>query len=360
MFIHGRQRRELPGRRPQADLDELSAQGFLRKVGTETGNVFYTVTPAAHAERDKLAARSQPAIAKQRPTEPAPEFATAQSLLTRLNDLADAARTALDALLDVSTVEERFERGSGVIVPYPWRWGALEPSERPLLGEAQERVQEWLTSARRVFVTSGPEHVRDFDDAASTLRTAVDRSSGGHGPSAGDLEGARRYVHQALDHQLALLDELPAAHRPALTMVVPDTNALIADPDLERWVIPEPATIVVPAQVVSELDCKKQDPRIGQKASSLINRFKEYGRRGDTRRGVRLAGDRFFRELALHPDMTELPGLDPMHADDRILASALMLAQQELTSAVVAITRDRNVFNKARQLELPAVDVADV
>jgi predicted ribonuclease YlaK len=47
---------------------------------------------------------------------------------------------------------------------------------------------------------------------------------------------------------------------------------------------------VVAAQVVAELDSKKQDRAIGKKAASLISRFKEYARRGDTRRGVPLAG----------------------------------------------------------------------
>jgi hypothetical protein len=360
VFIHGRQSRELPGRRPHGDLEELVAQGFLRKAGTQTGNVLYTVTPSAHAERDKYASRAQPAAPKQRPTTPAPEFATAQSLLDRLSELADAARSALDALLDVSTIEESFSAETPIIGLNPWRWGALEASKRPLLGDAQERLPEWVTSARRVFVTSGPEYVGSFDDATGTLRSAIDRSPGGDGPSAGDLDGARRYIHEALDHQLALLDELPAAHRPAATLLVPDTNALIADPDLERWVTPEPSTIVVPAQVVIELDGKKQDPKIGKRATSLINRFKEYARRGDTRRGVRLAGERFFREIALHPDMSELPGLDPTHGDDRILATALQLAHRELTSVVTVVTRDRNAQNKARQLELPTVDVADV
>jgi hypothetical protein len=46
------------GRRPHADIHELRAQGYLRKVGSETGNVFYTVTPAAHAERDVRASAS--------------------------------------------------------------------------------------------------------------------------------------------------------------------------------------------------------------------------------------------------------------------------------------------------------------
>jgi predicted ribonuclease YlaK len=58
--------------------------------------------------------------------------------------------------------------------------------------------------------------------------------------------------------------------------------------------------------------------------------------------------------------MSELAGLDPSHGDDRILATALELAHRELPSTVIVITRDRNAANKARQLELPAVDVADV
>ena len=40
----------------------------------------------------------------------------------------------------------------------------------------------------------------------------------------------------SLDAQMALLDELPAAHLSPSTPLVPDTNALIADPDLEHWV----------------------------------------------------------------------------------------------------------------------------
>ena len=75
---------------------------------------------------------------------------------------------------------------------------------------------------------------------------------------------------------------------------------------------------------------------------------------------VRLAGQRSFREIAFHPDMTDLPGLDPANAGDRILATAPQLAHRELSSTVIVVTRDRNMHKKARRLELPAVDVADL
>jgi hypothetical protein len=360
VFIHGRPSKELPGRRPHADIDELRAQGYLRHLETSAGNAYFAVTPVAHAERDRLAAATRTPAAKRRPSEPAPEFETAQSYLDRLQVLANAARSALDTLFEVSGVEERFGLGDGVITPYPWRWQALEPRHRPILGEAKDRLDEWLTTARRVFVSTSPAHLSDFEDAAGRLMDAVDRASSGHGPAASTVPEAREYVLEALNSQLALLDELPAAHRQASTLIVPDTNALVADPDLESWVVPEPATIVIAAQVVAELDSKKQDPTIGKKASSLIKRFKEYARRGDTKRGVRLAGQRLFREIALHPDMSQFPELDSANADDRILATALQLAHRELTSVVIVVTRDRNAANKARHLELPAVDVADV
>jgi hypothetical protein len=74
VFLHGRQTREL-GRRPHADIDELGAQGYLRKIRTDTGNAYYAVTPTAHAERERIGSRQLQGeqAAKRRPMTPAPE-----------------------------------------------------------------------------------------------------------------------------------------------------------------------------------------------------------------------------------------------------------------------------------------------
>jgi serine/threonine protein kinase len=60
VFLHGRQTRELDGRRPHADISELEAKGFLRKAKSATGNDYFVVTAEAHAERDKIAERESP------------------------------------------------------------------------------------------------------------------------------------------------------------------------------------------------------------------------------------------------------------------------------------------------------------
>ena len=166
-----------------------------------------------------------------------------------------------------------------------------------------------------------------------------------------------------LSRQLHLIDRLPGAVETPELLIVPDTNALLADPALAQWVLgDEPATIVVPQQVVAELDRKKAEgnEKVAKKADSIIRRFREYGRRGDTLAGVKLVGKRLFKELPDSPDMSLVPDLDPNHADDRILASAVAISAAHTSSRVVLVTRDRNLQNKARLRGLVAIDVSDI
>jgi predicted ribonuclease YlaK len=119
--------------------------------------------------------------------------------------------------------------------------------------------------------------------------------------------------------------------------------------------------ITVLPQVIAELDGKKMDASIGEKAKSLIRRFKEFDRRGDTLIGVPIAGKTVFREVALESGFKGAPSwVNRRNADDRILMGALDISQQELTSRVVLVTRDRNMQNKARRLGLPYVDAEEL
>lgn len=143
-------------------------------------------------------------------------------------------------------------------------------------------------------------------------------------------------------------------------LLVPDTNALYANPALEQWDTGQRATLVLLPQVVHELDRHKThhpSEEVRRKASSMINRFEEFARRGDTFDGVPLAGVLGFREVSLEPDPGEAPAWLRLEVDDdRLLAAALELQWRNPTSGVVLITRDRNLRNKARQARL-ATDV---
>ena len=70
-----------------------------------------------------------------------------------------------------------------------------------------------------------------------------------------------------------------------------------------------PRSSLSPQQVIAELDSKKVEgnPKIARKAESLIRRFREFERRGDTLSGVKLSDNQQFRESTLTPDVSAMP-----------------------------------------------------
>lgn len=365
-WLHGTQRRPFAGHRPFAQFDELRAAGLLRKLRTEGTDTYFAFTPQAFDLRDRIVNQRSPSTARrQRPSQPPPELSAAEDRLSVLRSQHAETRAALIGLAELSRITEfRNSPGSGIVyVPInPWTWDPLPAGALPALGAARAHAEAWLTLARAVIAAAAPEHLTDVDSESDVLRSVYIRDSSGKAP-ARNAAGVIQAVDAALSKQLQIIERLPGAVEPGALLVIPDTNALLQDPALEDWVLgDETAWVVIAQQVVTELDAKKVDgnDKVRAKAETLIRRFREYGRRGDTLAGVKLAGNKMFRELPLAPDMTLVPSLDPAHADDRILASALHLAALRLTSRVVLVTRDRNLQNKARFFRLPAVDVAEL
>ena len=139
--------------------------------------------------------------------------------------------------------------------------------------------------------------------------------------------------------------------------LVPDTNALYANPALEEWEGDAAATLVFTPMVIQELDRhKSQHPResVRRKALSLTTRIEEFRRRGDIVAGVPLAGSLRFRVIPFEPgedDAESWMRLDD--ADDRIIAAALGVGRREPNTAVVFITKDANLRTKAQLAGLP-------
>ena len=367
-WLIGTKRKAFPERRPAALFDELRSARLLRKLRTDSSGTYYAVTRDAFAYRDRLQrpATSAP-LQRARPDEPPPELTGAESRLVTLRSLAASAEDRLVTLAEASTITEfQNDPNSGIFyVPiHPWTWDPLDPAAVPTLGAARDASHRWSETGRLTISIAAPEHLEEFDEHIETCQRVLVRSKGAAGPPASTPAGVVTAVESAIARQVALMEGLPGAVEPSETMVVPDTNALLQDPNLEEWVLGNgPVAITIVPQVITELDEKKAhgNEGVARKATSLIQRFKEYGRRGDTFDGVKLAGPRLFRERALTPDMGLMPdSLDASHADDRILAASLHLASTHLSSRVVLVTRDRNLQNKARFAKLPAVDVADL
>lgn len=164
---------------------------------------------------------------------------------------------------------------------------------------------------------------------------------------------------QALKMQCKLLNRLYDPFEGEVTFV-PDTNALIYNPNLESWTFlecPQFSLFLLPT-VLSELDLLKINHRnveVRNKSESLIRRIKEYRRRGKLTTGVTVVKGRIkIQSMATEPDMnTSLPWLDPDNKDDRILAGVIEVMRARPRSIVKAVSRDVNFQNKAEFANIP-------
>jgi hypothetical protein len=288
-----------------------------------------------------------------------------RSTLDELRSLAEQLRVALDAVLEHADISVfRNTPGSGIVyVPmHPYTWRPLAREHQPLLGAARRLFDDWASLAERAIRHAAPSRLGAFQEHSEAMRLIVEQSDASPAP-ANAVVGARNLVAKDLESQLEMLADLPSAHGNGGTLLVPDTNAIIYQPALEDWMaeIGEWTAVLVP-QVVRELDqLKIRDGGVAEAAQSFIRRLKEYGRRGDTFAGVQLRRGVRLRVTAIDPDMREtLEWLRAGHGDDELLASALELRWHDLNAAVVLVTRDVNLQNKARLARMPYIDVEEI
>lgn len=200
------------------------------------------------------------------------------------------------------------------------------------------------------------------EDAKTDLHVHEERVLAIIEQTRSEWEGAKSKVLKdgldALDATQALLSRLYSTEGEWL--VVPDTNALIAAPNVEGWEFKGAGrfTLVLTPTVLKELDELKVGGRnedLRNKVKSVSNRLKEYLRRGDAAVGVPIVRDRIMlRSLAIEPRVEQsLPWLDASNADDRFLASVIEIMRQHVRSRVGIVSEDINMLNKANLARIP-------
>jgi hypothetical protein len=291
---------------------------------------------------------------------------TVSTVSDRLAEMALGIKEDLRALLDVhssihheptSTWGERTEmtpwgprrRCDGVVVGYSI-WKALSPEGTRAQAAALSQYQAFAVIVR-VLLSGQPQKVlAEFNANDGAILAAIQQNAA---PQGGNPQDVLEKVNQALDGQLALITNLfdgPGGE----AVVVPDTNALLFNPNLEDWAFDgiNRFTVVLLPTVLKELDALKVNHRVEdvrKKAEGLITRIKGYRGRGQLNEGVPLRkGVSTLRSFGAEPNMQDtLPWLDPTNDDDRLLASFLEVMRRSPHSAVILVTRDINLQNKA-------------
>lgn len=166
--------------------------------------------------------------------------------------------------------------------------------------------------------------------------------------------------------QLAVFDELislASRQGDGTLRVVPDTNALLRNPAVEQYALAlgtDDYLVHVVTTVLAELDELKdrgRTPDVREKATKVIRRLKGFRDRGSLAEGVTVAGKVCLRLEHREVDASSvLAWLDPSVPDDKIIAAVLRLQSDHPAGAVVLITADINLQNKADAIGLPYLE----
>jgi hypothetical protein len=272
---------------------------------------------------------------------------------------AEKIRALIDELLRHSALHQWNHPGSGIMSmsgDHSWR---VSDEGRRVRSRVLEEYRRYSAITRVLLAEQPPKTRKAFAEADKKLTKMLEQSGSTWHKTTAEAKAA---ADKALDEQLRLVDDLYDAAE-GVAVFVPDTNALLHNPDLDHWTFPSATrfSLVLLPTVLAELDELKvthRDVNVRQKAESMIGRIKSYRSRGDLIEGVVLRKNvSTVRALALEPRFDQsLPWLDRDNNDDRIIASFVEVMRQHPRSPVVLVTRDINLQNKAALAAFPFVE----
>jgi len=242
------------------------------------------------------------------------------------------------------------------VVAPPYHWDPLPLSERRFQAEILGRYTQWSELLFRCYASHSGDLRQELAEVDKYFREAIELNGGWN------VSGTHQENREALTKKLTLYRSLlnTPHNSSGRVVVVPDTNALlaVADPTAYRDVSGcDQFDFVLIPTVLSELDqikMSRRDKDLGERAQKVIQRLKGYRAQGSVRDGVTVDRTITVRMIPTEPRMAQLPSwLDPQRADDRILGSALEIQFSDLSAAVLLVTNDLNLQNKAEMAFLP-------
>jgi len=239
-------------------------------------------------------------------------------------------------------------------------WNDLPPEGKQIQARLLPEIDRFAELIRALTRNLPGSSSQKLDTALNHMRSAVEQDQPTWwktGPES--VEGFRKLTDQ-------VITILEGYHGTSSSVVVAiaDTSALLASPDIEQWQFEDADhfTIILTPTVLADLDRHKvnhRNPDVRDKASKLIQKIKEYRRRGPLREGVSVVKGRVsLRSVAPEPNMSEsLSWFDATNGDDRFLATALEVIRGDLGARVFVVTSDINMQNKAEMAGIPFREV---
>ena len=284
--------------------------------------------------------------------------ATSDRLAATAEDLEQLLREFL--LKHTGLEEEPGPAPEYIIVIQTHYWVPLDESGRAIQAKLRAEYGRFSNLVAALLRGAPEDALTAAAEAEEPVRDIIDQSSTYFATVEGALEEAIGGIRTQVEQVNSLYDPTPGE-----PVFVPDTNAVVHNPDLEEWTFDDAPrfSIVLTSTLLGELDGLKMQHRVEsvrEKAEGAIRRIKEYRRRGDIRSGVTLRRDRStVRMTAVEPDFEKtLPWLDATIEDDRLLAAssrscASIRTRPSCSSLATSICRTKRTSPESRSWSLP-------
>ena len=240
------------------------------------------------------------------------------------------------------------------------RWSDLSPEGKQIQARLLPEIDHFSELVSTITQDLPSTDQKELNRVLKKIRGSIEQNSYTHWKNAQEaVEGFKELIDKIISTLSDFFSTTSAS-----TLVVPDTNALMAKPDIERWSFTdvEHFTLILVPTVLAELDYQKVNHRnaeVREKASKIIRKIKEYRRRGSLHQGVEIVtGSISLRSVATEPEMSKtLSWFDSGNADDRFLATVLEVMRKHPNDKVIIVTADINMQNKAEMAAIPFSEV---
>jgi len=286
-----------------------------------------------------------------------------KTFVEHLTTQLDSIKQTMFELLDNSRIKfRRNDPYSGIVIFAPTEyWDEPTEIEQKLQIRLKKSYGLWIETFK-LFTENSPESSkREIDQTDKFVTNWIEKKSDWGIPNTiaeakSKFESEIKFFYETLN--------LYANSGDKEIIIIPDTNALIQEPDPKSYktlTSSDRLTIVFLPTVLSELDelkIKTSNPDFQKKVKSIIKRLKGYRQQGNLIDGVIVEKTIKLKMIASEPNFNKtLSWLDKENNDDRIIASALEIQRDNPSSAVCLVTSDMNMQNKTEMARLTYIDI---
>lgn len=289
------------------------------------------------------------------------------TVLDNLRNESLRLRSILERLNTHSAIKRwNYNNGNLIWTGGDYSWEKLDDEGRQIQSKALEEYRKFFSILQLLLREQPTDTISSLDSSNDQVLKVI-QQEGCLYQSESVPATLFNKAYEALDLQLDLLNRLHGTPNNTV-LFVPDTNALLYNPNLDAWRFDDVSTftLVFTPPVLSELDQLKVNHRVEnvrENAEKVIRQIKEYRRRAANSgkklsEGVVLVGGiSTILAIATEPDMGKsLPWLQAENNDDRLLAGAIEVMRLYPRSPVVLVTRDINLQNKAEFANVPFIE----